>query len=35
MDDYLSKPLDRSKLEACLERHLAAQAAATDDLQAA
>ncbi|MET0986894.1 MAG: response regulator [Steroidobacteraceae bacterium] len=24
MDDYLSKPIDRDKLEACLERHLGA-----------
>jgi len=33
MDDYLSKPLDRNKVEACLERQLASQAAATGDLQ--
>jgi two-component system, sensor histidine kinase and response regulator len=26
MDDYLSKPIDREKLEACLARHLAAAA---------
>jgi signal transduction histidine kinase/ActR/RegA family two-component response regulator len=35
MDDYLSKPLDRIKLEACLERHLASQAPATDEQQEA
>ena len=28
MDDYLSKPIDREKLAACLARHLASKAAA-------
>jgi two-component system sensor histidine kinase/response regulator len=35
MDDYLSKPIDRDKLEACLERHLASHAAASGATTAA
>jgi CheY-like chemotaxis protein len=31
MDDYLSKPIDRNRLEKCLARHLASQARAHDN----